>query len=179
MDLLGPALSGNITFVGEKGRVNSGIPDSWAKGFASAVFPKMAADRPINMNCTVLDIGIQDNKARINSLLLQGPDLVMLGNGVYDIGADVMDTVLYPKPKGTGNVPAVTLTGPLADIEIKSGGYNAGGAGLTSGASDAAMPSISLAGITLKADHPCSEFVIQREILSAPVAAPENAAPAP
>jgi hypothetical protein len=178
---LGQAMVGEITFAGGKSELPMNVLDFWAKDFGKTLLLKTPDGKPLVINCALLDLGIKDQKAQIDSFFIDANGFSIQGNGTYDLRGDKMDAVLHPGVKEGASgfaTKAVNLTGKIENLDVKSSGFDAGSGGLSGSALAPSAPSLSLRNITLPADHPCSALVIQSEVL-APPPVPAVATPAP
>lgn len=173
MDALIDGLSGTAHFVGGEAKMRSGLLNVWGSGLLSALMPKIDNESDLLVNCVVVNMDIDKLKATSDAVFVDTKRVTLRGKGSYDIKNDKMDMVLEPKNKDISigdTSAAVNVIGPLDDLSVSPNVLDLGKrvGGLLLGAVNPAFYAISIADLGLRDNHPCKEFVIEKEALPPP-----------
>lgn len=173
LDALIDGLSGRVDFVGGKAEMRSGLLDFWGGGLLNALMPKLGEDEKLNVNCVVVNMDIKNLKGQSDAVFVDTGRVTLSGEGTYDFKENRIDIVLDPKSKGisVGDISAaVNITGPLNELEVSPNMLDLGKrvGGILLGAVNPAFYALSVADLGLRDNHPCSEFIIQKETLPPP-----------
>ena len=172
------SLNGTISFVGGKGKLRSSLLDVWGGGLLNALLPNFGEDTSLEMNCAVANFKIKEQVAEADALFVDTRRVTLTGSGIYNIAKDDMDMKLTPKAKDValGDIAsAVNLSGPLSDLSASPNVFDLGKkvGGLLLGAVNPAFLAVTLTDLGLNDDHPCKQFVIEKEELAPPKAEAE------
>jgi len=173
LDSLIGGLSGKAGFVGGKGRMNSDLLNIWGGGLLNAIVPDFEETEHLNLNCVVVNMNIENLKAKSDAVFIDTEKVTLHGEGTYDFKAGQLEMILEPKPKGIsiGDISsAVNVSGPLSDLSVSPNVLDLGKriGGLLLGAVNPAFYAVTLADLGLSDDHPCKSYVIEKEVLPAP-----------
>ena len=172
-------LSGKVSFVGGKGEMRSGLLEFWGGGLLNALMPKLGHEEKLNLNCVVVNMDIENLKGRSDAVFIDTKRITLRGEGTYDFKNDVLDMLIEPNAKdiAIGDVSsALNVSGPLSDLSVKPNLFSLGKklGGLALGAVNPAFYALTLTDLGLQDNHPCKQYVIEKEILPPPDLKPEK-----
>lgn len=166
-------LSGKASFIGGKAHMPSNLLNVWGGGLLNALLPDFSPEQELNVNCVVVNMDIEDLKARSDAVFVDTQRITLNGEGTYDFKNDQLEMLLEPKAKdiAIGDISsAVNVSGPLSDLKTSPNVFSLGKkvGGLLLGTVNPAFFALSLADLNLSENHPCKEFIIEQEELPAP-----------
>ncbi|MBL4804333.1 MAG: AsmA family protein [Alphaproteobacteria bacterium] len=173
LDALIDGLSGRIDFVGGDAKMRSGLLEFWGGGLLNALMPKIGENEEVQVNCVVVNMDVKNLKGQSDAVFVDTGLVTLNGEGTYDFKDNHMDIVLDPKSKGVsvGDISAaVNVTGPIDDLQVSPNMMDLGKrvGGILLGAVNPAFYAFSIADLGLSDNHPCKDFIIQKEKLPAP-----------
>lgn len=117
-DALLRSLDGKLTASMRDGNTASRISREFVVNLSEAVFPDFLGNREPTIGCAIVDLEIKDGIASVQTLLLRGQKLGVVGTGEIDLIRGHYDLHVVPKMKNPGILsvaPEVEITGPLDD----------------------------------------------------------------
>lgn len=173
MSALVEGLSGRVDFIGGNAKMRSGLLDFWGGGLLNALMPKLGEEEELNVNCVVVNMDVKNLKGQSDAVFVDTGRVTLSGEGTYDFKSNYIDIVLDPKTKGiaVGDISAaVNVTGPIDSVDVSPNVLDLGKrvGGILLGAVNPAFYALSIADMGLGENHPCKEFIIQKEELPPP-----------
>ncbi|MEM7650934.1 MAG: hypothetical protein AAF204_02485, partial [Pseudomonadota bacterium] len=166
-------VAGKAGFVGGRAKMRSGLLNIWGGGLLKAIMPKFKESDDLNVNCIVVNMDVEQLKARSDAVFLDANSVTLHGEGTYDFKNDQLEMVLEPKTKNIaiGDISsAVNVSGPISNLKTSPNVFDLGKkvGGLLLGAVNPAFYAVTLADLNLSDKHPCKQFVIEQEVLPPP-----------
>jgi uncharacterized protein involved in outer membrane biogenesis len=112
------SLAGTITASMRDGNAASRIAREFVVNLSEIVFPDIGSKKVPNIGCAVIALEIDDGIASVQTLLLRGKKVGVVGTGEIDLVRGVYDLHVVPKMENPGLLsvaPEVHVTGPLDD----------------------------------------------------------------
>jgi hypothetical protein len=164
---------GDFTFVTGEGKMKSNILNLWGGGLLNTMLPKLGENKDLNLNCAVIDLNIENKTLKTNALFVDTHKITMVGEGQYKMDTDRLDMKLSPKTKDVALLDvatAVHVKGPLSDVSVTPSALDIGKkvGGLLLGAVNPAFYAVTLVDLGLNEDHPCKQYLIEKEELVPP-----------
>jgi len=117
------SLSGTIIASLRDGNAASRIAREFVVNLSEIVFPDIGSKKAPNIGCAIIALEIEDGIANIETLLLRGRKVGVVGTGEIDLVRGVYDLHVVPKMENPGFLsvaPEVHVTGPLDDPEFNA-----------------------------------------------------------
>jgi hypothetical protein len=164
---------GDFTFITGEGKMKSNILNLWGGGLLNTMLPKFGENKELNLNCAVIDLNLEDQTLKTNALFVDTHKITMVGEGQYKIDTDRVDMKLIPKTKDVALLDvatAVHVKGPLSDVSVTPSALDITKkvGGLLLGAVNPAFYAVTLIDLGLNENHPCKQYLIEKEELAAP-----------
>jgi len=131
---LASSLKGDFDLAIERGRVLTSLLRLTTTNPVSFLFTEEARKGYSNINCLILRFDVQEGLAQSQTVLLDTPNVLVLGEGSIDFGKEFMDLNFSPQAK-RGNLIAMStpfgIKGQLANpsVEVNTAGATALAAG--------------------------------------------------
>jgi uncharacterized protein involved in outer membrane biogenesis len=131
---LASSLKGDFDLAIERGRVLTSLLRLTTTNPVSFLFTEEARKGYSNINCLILRFDVQEGLAQSETVLLDTPNVLVLGEGSIDFGKEFMDLNFSPQAKQGGLIAMSTpfgIKGPLASpsMEVNTAGATALAAG--------------------------------------------------
>jgi uncharacterized protein involved in outer membrane biogenesis len=127
---LASSLEGDFDLAIERGRVLTSLLRLTTTNPVSFLFTEAARKGYSNINCLILRFDVQEGLAQSQTVLLDTPNILVLGEGSIDFGKEFMDLNFSPQAKRRSLVEMGTpfgIRGPLANpsVEVNIAGATA------------------------------------------------------
>jgi uncharacterized protein involved in outer membrane biogenesis/peptidoglycan hydrolase-like protein with peptidoglycan-binding domain len=124
---LASSLEGEFDMAIERGHVLTSLLDLTTSNPATWLFTESARNGYSDLNCLILRFDLQDGVAESQTLLLDTPNVLALGEGRIDLRQEIIDVEVDPQAKRRRLIELSTpfaIRGPLANpsVEVSSGG---------------------------------------------------------
>ena len=130
-------LSGKASFALEKARVPKKYVEFLTADLFGFLFRSVTfKDSYATLSCVVTGVEVDQGVAKTMLLFGEGPRLAVDGSATVDLGQETIDLVLLPKAKKRigFDYSKITMTGSLADPDVKATGTGAASAATIGGA---------------------------------------------
>ena len=166
-------LSGKIEFVSGNAEMETGLLEIWGGGLLNALLPDIGQEADMKVNCVVVNMDVKNLKGQSDAVFVDTGRITVRGKGTFDFQSQMLDMVVEPKAKdiALGDLSsAVNVSGPINDLTVSPNLFSLGKkvGGLLLGAVNPAFYALSLANLGLGDNHPCKQFVIEKEVLPPP-----------
>ncbi|MFP4314573.1 MAG: AsmA family protein [Alphaproteobacteria bacterium] len=159
---LGENMQGHAMMIGHAAEFPSAAFNFWNKEMVDALVENVEIGAlQTNMNCAIGHVRFDKDMAYITPLLVDTDDMIVKGEGVYNLGDNYLDFTLAPhiKPFVPAKAPAsVVIQGPFQNPDINTSDTNAASLGEDENIKAVALP-WSLSDMGLEAGHPCAQFM--------------------
>ncbi len=111
-------LNGAFGAVVRDGAIASKFGEAFATNVLKLSLPALLSSGRSGVGCIVIEFDIAGGVAVARTLVVDSKNVVVVGSGEIDIGADAFDLVLLPKARNPGVLnlsAAVAVTGPIAE----------------------------------------------------------------
>ncbi len=131
---LASSLEGDFDLAIERGRVLTSLLRLTTSNPVSFLFTEAARKGYSNINCLILRFDVQEGLAQSQTVLLDTPNILVLGEGSIDFGKEFMDLNFSPQAKRRSLIAMSTpfgIRGPLANpsVEVNTAGATVRSAG--------------------------------------------------
>jgi len=116
------SLKGDFDLAIERGRVLTSLLRLTTTNPVSFLFTEAARKGYSDINCLILRFDVQDGLAQSQTVLLDTPNILVLGEGSIDFGKEFMDLNFSPQAKRKSLVAMSTpfgIKGPLANPSVE------------------------------------------------------------
>ncbi len=127
---LASSLKGDFDLAIERGRILTSLLRLTTSNPVSFLFTEEARRGYSNINCLILRFDVQEGLAQSQTVLLDTPNILVLGVGTIDFGKEFMDLSFNPQAKRRRLIAMSTpfgIRGPLANpsVEVNTSGATA------------------------------------------------------
>ncbi len=166
--------NGQIVVVGGPGRIGNRLVDLWGADLVTTLLsPQWIVRNDTRLTCLVARIDVADGVATMDDLLLDTERVTVAAAGSLDLGSEILDLVIAPRPKQASLVSLANparVSGPLGSPEISRTTLPrermaAAGAGLLAGVVNPALLLFTLSRTGTGEANPCVAAVEDAEAL--------------